>query len=333
MWNSLWSIYDGAATADGNAMEPPSTLSKGARDTGGRRNTLVGNRNNVTPTRKQSSTPSAAAQALVANTTIQLRGIVVGEEKSGKTSLIRRLRGEDPFQHYSNSSKVGADDNVHSNRTTKRPQKSLMALIPWKIPQNIKPSSDSIGNELVQLYISEGKSFSYEQSPFQQQWSSILQTSSSQQRGVKGSYDFIIWMIDPCMENVLEFLQEGLAVLFPPSSSSGNDGEESSSSTKQPLIQHLCILLNFRDIINNHSKKEDDPLLIDKVQHIVDQVLKSSTVATPPTILLYESSMKNCFGLQNLHSFITLPYLSYKRRELQHRVEHTRKQQLQWKRG
>ena len=129
------------------------------------------------------------------------------------------------------------------------------------------------------------------------------------------------------MENVLEFLQDGLAVLFPSS------GEDSSSSTKQPLIQHLCILLNFRDIINNHSKKEDDPLLIDKVQHIVDQVLKSSTVATSPTILLYESSMKNCFGLQNLHSFITLPYLSYKRRELQHRVEHTRKQQLQWKKG
>ena len=203
MWNSLWSIYDGAATADGNAMEPPSTPSKKARDIGGRRNTLVGNRHNITPTRKQSSTPSAAAQALVANdnTTI-IRGIVVGEEKSGKTSLIRRLRGEDPFQHHSNSSKVGADDNGQSNRTTKRPQKSLMALIPWKIPQNITPSSDSVGNELVQLYISEGKSFSYEQSPFQQQWSTILQTSSSPERGVKGSYDFIIWMIDPCMENV-----------------------------------------------------------------------------------------------------------------------------------
>ena len=146
MWNSLWSIYDGAATADGNDVEPPSTPRSGARDTGGRRNTLVGNRH--TPTRKQSSTPSAAQAN--DNTTI-LRGIVVGEEKSGKTSLIRRLRGEDPFQHHSNSSKVGADDNGQSNRTTKRPQKSLMALIPWKIPQNITPSSDSIDNELVQL--------------------------------------------------------------------------------------------------------------------------------------------------------------------------------------
>ena len=52
-----------------------------------------------------------------------------------------------------------------------------------------------------------------------------------------------------------------------------------------------------------------------------------------PSIFVYESSMKNCYGLQNLHSFITLPYLSLKERELIRRVEHTRKQQLQCKKG
>ena len=219
-----------------------------------------------------------------------------------------------------------------------------MALIPWKIPeeapcQHTKPNTSEI-DELVQLYISEGKSFSYSEKkdnrPLQKQWMSVLQ---SHHRGKK--CDFVVWMIDPRMDNVLEFLLEGLKVLFP---ATGNvDCEDRTGANDRrrnakhrPLVQHLCILINFRDV-QSAQKEDSKESIVDQMQQIIEQVLDNHTNeddATPvPTVLVYESSMKNCYGLQHLHSFITLPYLSHKERELIRRIEHARKQQLQCKQG
>ena len=81
-------------------------------------------------------------------------------------------------------------------------------------------------------------------------------------------------MIDPRMDKVLEFLLEGLKVLFP---ATGNidceDTEYANDKAKQqPLIQHLCILINFRDV-QSTQKEDNKESLVDQMQQIIQQVL------------------------------------------------------------
>lgn len=256
---------------------------------------------------------------------IILRGVVVGEARSGKTCLIRRLRGEDPFVH------------VENDRSSKN--KNLMALIPWKVPDVITNNCQKLypveGDEVVQLYVSEGKSFCYTRNDdraFHKQWSSVLQS----QRGK--DLDFIVWIIDPRMKNILDFVRDGLDTLF-----AGNNREANKASDdikQQPI--HVCILLNFRDCI--------DQTIVGQIQNTIKQVIESykedrerqnhvrrcqlqihtSDSDSTPTILVYESSTSNCYGLRNLLSFISLPYLSNKERNFQRLAEQTRTQHVQW---
>ena len=351
MWNSLWSIYDGGATsseADISAQRTAATVR--SNFSRGRNNNLqtslhsslhstASTSNSSGSSRYHTQQPMVKSSA-VDNTTV-LRGLIVGGRQSGKTSLIKRLRG-DPFVDDREDSTING--NCHSNNNTKanKPKRNVMALIPWKIPeeeasfQHIKPNPTEI-DDLIQLYISEGKSFNYlekDDRSLQKQWISVLQ---SHHRGKK--CDFVVWMVDPRMGNVLEFLREGLKVLFPATANMDCEDRTEYANDKakqQPLIQHLCILINFRDV-QSAQKEDNKESLVDQMQQIIQQVLDdhaNTDDTTPaPSIFVYESSMKNCYGLQNLHSFITLPCLSHKERELIRRVEHTRKQQLQCKKG
>lgn len=261
-----------------------------------------------------------------------LRGVIVGEEQSGKTCLIRRLRGEDPFQQ----------DRLHNERATKhtnrRSHRNLMALIPWKLPESAAFRQKN-SDDLVQLYVSEGNSFCYSQKDisYQKQWMSVLRS----QRGKE--CDFVVWMIDPRMDNVLGFLREGLDVLVPSTAQESDaDGDKDSAEIiKHPLIQNLCILLNFRDSTEQNNR--DQSSLVGQMKLVVEQVITSHKEyhekqrqrrmadTTTLTILVYESSMKDCYGLKNLLSFINLPYLSRKEKEFERLAENARKQHSQWK--
>jgi len=345
MWNSLWSIYDGGATAseaDMSAQRRTATVrsnfSRGCNLQTSLHST-ASTSNSSGSSRYHTQQPMVKSSA-VDNSTV-LRGLIVGGRQSGKTSLIKRLRG-DPFVDDREDSTINGNYHSNNNTNSNKPKRNVMALIPWKIPeeeasfQHIKPNPTEI-DDLVQLYISEGKSFNYSEKDnrsLQKQWISALQ---SHHRGKK--CDFVVWMIDPRTDK-LECLREGLKVLFP---ATGNiDCEDrteyaNDKAKQQPLIQHLCILINFRDV-KSTQKEDNKESLVDQMQQIIQQVLddhaNTNDGTTPaPSIFIYESSMKNCYGLQNLHSFITLPYLSHKERKLIRRVEHTRRQQLQCKKG
>ncbi|KAL3763757.1 hypothetical protein ACHAWU_006953 [Discostella pseudostelligera] len=340
MWASLWSIYDGPSSASEANLKPAgrdraTNADKDNHDHGGgsgRRMEEVPKNN---PNGISSSLYRGKANA-AGNTTI-VRGHIIGEEKSGKTSLIRRLRGENPFQQTGNNERITSDTS-----------RKLMALVPWRLPTDApfhqRHAIDS--NGLVQLYVSEGKSFSFSKNPnaFQKQMSSVVMQP---QRGKE--FDFAVWMIDPRMDKVLDFVREGLEILFPLATVQDNNCSEVKRTveTSQPLIQHLCILLNFRDLIpaeQNHNTKEAS--LFESIQLIVDNVIDcrkelyeklrqidSFNALPTPTIMVYESSTKNCYGLQNFHSFIALPYLSRKERDLRQLAEQTRKQRSLWERG
>jgi len=245
-----------------------------------------------------------------------LRGVIVGLKETGKTSLIRRLRGEDPFQKQ--QSKSGQQRSSVDKR-------KLMALVPWNVPTD----TEKINNltieqeERVQLYVSESVGFlqPQEEQAFRKEWSTALQS----QRGKE--WHFVVWMIDPGMKDVLQYLQSGLDSLFP----------AASSEKTTPFVQHLCILLNFRDmqqdaksstLIQSREIVETVRKRVEKVRpEQKDDATRKCTKS--PIIAVYESSMSNCYGLQQLHSFITLPYLAQKEEQFLRRAKLAQKQQMQ----
>lgn len=249
-----------------------------------------------------------------------LRGVIVGMKGAGKTTLIRRLRGEDPLQKQQSQSGQHQRSNVEKRK--------LMALVPWNVPTD----TEKINNltidqeERVQLYVSESIGFlqSHEEHAFRKEWSTALQS----QRGKE--WNFVVWMIDPSMKDAIQYLQLGLKILFPAAAAASEKTKESSS------VQHLCILLNFRDM-----QKDAKSSLLCQSREIVETVRKrienvqseqkdyAIRKSTTVPIVVYESSMFDCYGLQQLHSFITLPYLAQKEEQLLCRAKLVQKQQLQ----
>jgi len=243
-----------------------------------------------------------------------LRGVIVGTKGTGKTSLIRRLRGEDPFQKQSKS----------GQQRSSVEKRKLMALVPWNVPTD----TDKINNltikqeERVQLYVSESVGFlqSQEEQSFRKEWSTALQS----QRGKE--WNFAVWMIDPGMKDMMQYLQSGLDILFP-THAAGSD-----KAMKQPLIQHLCILLNFRDMQQDgkSSTLSQSRRMIETVRKNIEEGDGNTAGESTklPIIVVCESSMRDCYGLQQLHSFITLPYLAQKEDQLLRRAKLAQKQQI-----
>eukprot|EP00985_Skeletonema_marinoi_P018156 scaffold10070_cov115-Skeletonema_marinoi.AAC.1 len=244
-----------------------------------------------------------------------LRGVIVGTKGTGKTSLIRRLRGEDPFQKQSKS----------GQQRSSVEKRKLMALVPWNVPTDTEKNNNLTiqQEERVQLYVSESVGFlqSQEEQSFRKEWSTALQS----QRGKE--WNFAVWMIDPGMKDMMQYLQSGLDILFP-THAAGSD-----KAKKQPLIQHLCILLNFRDMQQDgkSSTLSQSRRMIETVRKNIEKGDGNTAGESIklPIIVVCESSMRDCYGLQQLHSFITLPYLAQKEDQLLRRAKLAHKQQIQ----
>ena len=110
MWNSLWSIYDGGGANDvvTPAEQPQPSSSRTASSNRGRaclpsttnlQTSLHSTSSNSSGSKRllRMKQPPIAEQCPVVDNTTILRGIIVGEKESGKSCLIRRLRGEDPM--------------------------------------------------------------------------------------------------------------------------------------------------------------------------------------------------------------------------------------------
>lgn len=265
-----------------------------------------------------SSTNNKSSQK--AEEVIILRGIIVGTAQSGKTSLLRRLRGED----------------ITDGETRK-----LMALLPWKIPNDALGSILQVDQEVVQLYLSEAASFS-SQDPTNQsvderktamckEWRDRIHQAT--RKHARKQVDFIVWMVDARQDadSVVEFVQLGLECLYP--SSHVNTDQNEAAADKKTSVQSLCILLNFRDL------QKDNQSLLQQIRDVADKVISQhktngkSTAMQTSSILVYEASMLTNYGIQSLQSFITLPYLMYKENEYQRRIREVRKGYESVKRG
>eukprot|EP00956_Cyclotella_meneghiniana_P038086 scaffold148607_cov36-Cyclotella_meneghiniana.AAC.1 len=187
MWSAISSYLNDAPNP--STALPPSTPRRNTPPSTPRRLTALMSsserriRNNaavLSPGNNNNSTIGSSSSSQVKEQKVAiLRGIIVGSHQSGKTSLLRRLR----------------DEEITNNAETRK----LMALVPWKVPDNIGSVKD---DEVVQLYVSEGASFtSYDAESkdarglVEKEWKEILG------RQVKKHLDFMVWMVDTRQES------------------------------------------------------------------------------------------------------------------------------------
>ena len=256
---------------------------------------------------------------------LTLRGIVVGSSGSGKTCLVRRLRGENPFAGQEDAPAAAAAEPQRRQRRQRK--RKMMALVPWR---------DRRSGEHCQLHVVE-KTVTNDADDDNDAAGATARDVALEALGDRP--DFCICMIDPRSESSVEFAKAAIDTLL---NASVDDDRASSSSRSTintntnnnvtPLSRpNICALINYMDSIKVVDDEElgeagdNDGLcrmtqsrLLDICADIIsmqstgDADKNGATTTIPPSIQIYPSSMVSCSGLSSLHSFIMLPYMRKK---------------------
>lgn len=236
---------------------------------------------------------------------LRLEGLIVGGPKTGKCSLLQRLEGKNPFKKDEN------DEGPESKSSSSAQSSSSSSVV---IP--FKPPPQSLSPNRIQLYI-QGLSSSQHVEDFYKQ----------QQQQQQQQSPFVVILISP--KHKLETTQAYLARLltlhldamgYPvASTASEKDGGSSSDQQHSPIC--ICILLNFRDLLPqdvSQSRQQQTQ----ELESTVQEMFNERRVPHNKVVLDWiQVSLKNCYGLDLLHSFIYKTYLL--------RKEHLLEQQLQ----
>eukprot|EP00978_Attheya_sp_CCMP212_P038371 scaffold189374_cov57-Attheya_sp.AAC.3 len=238
-----------------------------------------------------------------------LKGVVLGGLSTGKTCLLRRLRGEDPFLLSGGSHKPDPS----------RPRKKIMALIPYQPPD--LPTNTAEVPWSVQLHMVEGTN-------------SLLSVPAKKNKVTLP--DVAVVMVDPrrtetelrteletILQNIVSQFLDQVTKSSKGDCSTNTEDESSSSPTSlhkedpcKPLS--VCVLLNFRDLLPSDQTDKDNKVM-ELVKALIQEALQSyrkrvdNSCSSLLTIDSFFASMKNCYGLTTLHEFLSVPY--WKRRE------------------
>ena len=256
---------------------------------------------------------------------LSLRGYVIGSSSTGKTSLVRRLRGENPFAEDADVAGAGAKQQQHKQRPQRK--RKMMALVPWR---------DRQSGQNCQLHVVEKTS------------DDAAQTAHDVAMEALGDHpDFCICMVDPRSESSVEFAKTAIDALLNapldnrPSSSSSRRTTSNTNTSHNNLIPldrpNICVLINYMDFIKivDSASKEDDgddnddglyrmtqTRLMDICAEIIELQKNRNGANIGPSIQIYPSSMVSCSGLTSLHSFIMLPYMRKEEVRLLQQLEH-----------
>ena len=264
---------------------------------------------------------------------LTLRGYVIGSSSTGKTSLVRRLRGENPFADDADVPGAGAEQQQQHRKRRPQRKRKMMALVPWR---------DRQSGQNCQLHVVEKTSDD-----------AAAQTAAHDvaMEALGDRPDFCICMVDPRRKSSVEFAKTAIDALLnapldddrPSSTSTSTSSRRTTSNTNtsnnnvMPLDRpNVCVLINYMDlikIVDSASEEDeggdsDDGLhrmtqtrLLDMCAEIIE-LQKSNgngdssgdprTINIGPSIQIYPSSMVSCSGLTSLHSFIMLPYMRKK---------------------
>lgn len=225
-----------------------------------------------------SHSPTVTVQTLI--------GTVHGAAGVGKTTLLRRLRGEDIATTMTQKK---SSSSSQSNSTPRPPRRSLMALIPWGTGLNLNVLNeqrqgrtarmmDRLQPQRVQLHISERQ----EDDPIpsllpSSSTSSTPRSSKSTPRRRKGPSSaaqfphFLIFVVDRRSSSSLEYVRHFLEQLRDQGRDSKNDKEEREES--RSLCSTHCIsvavLFNHYDFESQRAVvevKRDDGTKEEQIQ-------------------------------------------------------------------
>ena len=280
-----------------------------------------------------------------------LKGHILGEAHTGKTALLCRLRGQDPFQEVEQASLSEAIKND-------------AVLIPWRAPPcRMQSSIQSCGR--VKFLIVDGPPILVPQKEGDKAPGSDTRANNDSSDFERQKMDFLVIVVDPRRKHAVEKAEEISLLMirqyYATSDTTFHDLNPSNIKTQLPII----FLLNFRDSVDLNRSKEEKSIDNDRMdlttirvqklmikahenylqllqstcqskislieknpekeesnlhrqlilrQHVIKMMLMSQKESRQ-LVFQIKTSMKNCFGLQALHTFLRIPYIQFKEQD------------------
>ncbi|KAG7368032.1 hypothetical protein IV203_030775 [Nitzschia inconspicua] len=232
---------------------------------------------------------------------LRLEGLVVGGPKTGKRSLLQRLEGKNPFQNKT-ASEQAPDSDVPS------------ILIPYK------PPPDSLAPDRIQLHV--------------QGIPNSLQHMEDFYKQQQQTAQFMVVLVSPKhkLETTQAYLDRSLSLYLDslgyPSNAKADDGENytinkmKTDETAVPLPVCICVLFNFRDLLHENSS------LRHQLEQSLTEGLEQRNILPHKIVVDWiHVSLKNCYGLDLMHSFIYKTYLLRKETLLERQLRAVQQQQ------
>ena len=287
-----------------------------------------------------------------------LKGAVCGHEHVGKSSLMYRLRGEENKNILAKSKR-----SKNPNRTNQK-KRRMMALIPWTMESSLSASADSTCTLASTTSTSSAKAKAKQRDGYGRGHEGVIETvqlhivelhEEHYSDLVKRSpIDFLILVIDRTNRDSLDYVLAYLDSIVDATANAANGESESEKSVDD--LPSICILLNHYDAIiekntntnnqgdQNNSEKDDNEdgnatdssqtkiLSLQVVQSMIENKCKS-LARIRIRIQYIDACMNNGYGIEALNSFISLPYLKVKERELIKQLEAVRQGLTNWEKG
>jgi hypothetical protein len=220
----------------------------------------------------------------------RLEGLVVGTPKTGKRCLLQRLQGKDPFQKqaYNDPSGVSSYPNV---------------IIPYK------PPPESLSLDRIQLHIQCKTSSDRFEQYYRNQTVHFLIVLVNPKHNLDTTRSFLENAVTMHLDS-LDYPSERGRTNTEGEGKGTSQMERNRSDDKNPVC--ICFLFNFRDISKENFPRRGE------LERSIDEIMKQKNVPDEKIAIEWiDVSLRNCYGLNHLHTFIYKTYLLRKEAELQ----------------
>jgi hypothetical protein len=247
----------------------------------------------------------------------RMEGLVLGCPKTGKRTLLSRLKGVDPFA-MTEEMKNSVNGNANDSNDKEKKEANPSIIIQYK------PPSESPTWDRIKLRIRYANN-------------DIVQKENNTR------IDFVVVLISPkdsrettqsCLEGVLAMYLDRSGHRHRKAAGADDDDDKrerdthSSSDRSTGSMQPFCIaiLFNFRDLEKEEKYPAASASRTD-LERLVDQTLRSRNVPENKVVVeLLETSLLNCYGLDGLHRFIYRTYLQRSQTDIEWQLDVVRNQ-------
>ena len=234
----------------------------------------------------------------------------MGGPKTGKRTLLSRLKGVDPFARK---------EQANSNKAEETEEENPSITIQYK------PPSESPTWDRIKLRIRYANNID-----------ESTTTSGMEENSADSQIDFVALLISPknSRETTQSYL-EGILTKYldrlgyHKAAEIDNENEERETETDALALAPFCIaiLFNFRDLEQGQIEEKDAPASRANLRRLVDNTLRSRNVNERKVVVeLLETSLLNCYGLDGLHRFIYRTYLQRCETDIERQLDVVRNQ-------